>query len=269
MKDKFFTNQELGQGIHLAEQFETFASQFEATHGSDIESALQAVRYYVGMTYPSTVIVESTPVYATPHLPSQSLNHPSAMAALHMSQLVRDTLQEWPTQHWVMVDEWNYGAKDLSQAEIMAQFEALRAGIPAYADIDRIAHESDFNEHPDDTCSNMDSRFQLTKLREATQNFECMDQVPLLVNIHPTDFLGQQRQMIEKLIKAVRSEPALATMSKAGKRDLVLNSFLHVWTGEQGQLQVTRPMLQDGEVRHIPLTYEDEDSLYPGEYYRI
>ncbi len=253
MIEHYFINPELGAAHSLAAQYEQFSTNFEITRTEEIETALQAVHNFVGTKAPSIIMLESTPVYAVPHFSSQSLNDPSAMAAIHISSKIRGLVSNYPTEHWVMLDDYNYGAKNINPEEITSQFNALSHSIPLYRNIDRLARESEFNMHPDDTCSNMDSRFQYSKLTKATQHWELPDQNPLLINVHPTDFWGQQRQMLERLIKTVRGEPALSHLGKETKRNMVLDSFLHVWTSNTGALQVTKPALHNGEVRHIPI----------------
>jgi hypothetical protein len=152
-----------------------------------------------------------------------------------------------------MLDDYNYGANNLDPKEITTRFNAVSSSIPLYRQIDRLARETEFNMNPNDTCSIMDSRFQYSKLAKATQHWQLPDQNPLLINVHPMDFFSQQRQMLERLIKTVRGEPALSHLGKDTKRNMVLDSFLHVWTSSNGALQVTKPALLNGEVRHIPI----------------
>lgn len=187
-----------------------------------------------------SVILEGPPIYMFPSrdIPGQSLNTEAFRRGWEIAEgILQDSVLGARTTHHLLVDEFNNAQKDVSDKDVeMFVGEIFSGQQEVLRRRDRVARESDFAGEGN-SCGRMDAKFQLGKFETAG------DQYPLLIIIHPTDFQGQQRAMLEFLLKEMKDSQRFSGLTKERRRQVISDSYLHVWIGEQGIIEsITEPV---------------------------
>lgn len=158
------------------------------------------------------------------------------------------TYPNTPVYHHALIDDVNYvpdGGFTMSDLRALARFRRSSGGLMARHSVR--CWEREFKHNPNDTCSMMDARFQLSK-------FERHGLTVLNVVVHPSSFRQQQLGMLERILGNMKQGTIYRHLTKVDRRSLIEDAFRHVWIGPTGQPEdITKPVFDGSKFQHISI----------------
>lgn len=191
------------------------------------------------------IVVEGPPLYLWPHpdFPVQDPTHPSFVAGWELLDRIGAEIPDDSFQHWKLVDDYNNRPDDDQVPVITEPVGSLFSDAAPRLKADRVFWESEFVDPSSlrNGCSNLDAAFQYQKLEAATDHTDLL-RAPLMLVVHPSEFVPQQRQMLSHLLGHMKQEP-FARMPKADRRAFIEETYRHVWISTEGHIEAyTRPV---------------------------
>lgn len=195
----------------------------------------------------SQLIIEGPPVYLWPdrRSPSQDWSSPQFQSGWIFTDYFVNTTSSL-TNQWMLLDEIHntpYGFDPKNNLGILNQFTSqiknLPFDLPTLRQSDQVFLEGDFlRKVGSDSCSKLDAAFQLTKID--TYTYDSLQ--PLLVLVHPEEFVSQQKSMLTELLGQMKNNYNFSSMTKDDRRKFIEQTFFHVWTDGNGELSgITKP----------------------------
>lgn len=191
----------------------------------------------------SQLIIEGPPVYLWPdrRSPSQDWSSPQFQSGWIFTDYFVNTTDGLANQ-WMLLDEIHNTPSSFDPKnnlgilnQFTSQIKNLPYDLPTLRQSDQVFLEGDFlRKVGSDSCSKLDAAFQLTKIGAYTQ--------PLLMVVHPEEFIGQQKSMLTELLGQMKNNSNFSSMTKDDRKKFIEQTFFHVWTDGNGELSgITKP----------------------------